>query len=219
MSHRWGHIWGLVGNCVLVCGAVGRRRHKRSEATLPDTCDGFGPGLFWGPQGWECVNGARGGLEGSEVQGWALTRVFGNGTCGCRAGQPQANRAFPLIRWPMEISLGDTTRAMFAPLAHTHRTREPHQEGQGRAPNKEEGHSKAGEATRTAGTGNQNGADGRACTWEAATTKGMAWPASPVATGCQGNPCSIGIRCGVSPAAQTGCLRNKSGSPSGADQP
>ena len=51
---------------------------------------------------------------------------------------------------------------------------------------KEEGHSKVGEATRTAGTGNQNGGDGRACAWEAATTQGMAWPASPVATGCQG---------------------------------
>ena len=46
------------------------------------------------------------------------------------------------------------------------------------------------------GTGNQNGADGRACAWEAATMKGMAWPASPVATGCQGNPCSSGIRWG-----------------------
>ena len=80
---------------------------------------------------------------------------------------------------------------------------------------KEEGHSKAGEATRTAGTGNQNGA----CAWEAATIKGMAWPASPVATGCQGNPCSTGIRWGVSPAAQMGCLRNRSRSPSGADQP
>ena len=75
---------------------------------------------------------------------------------------------------------------------------------------KEEGRSKAGEATRT---GNQNGGDGRACAWEAATTKGMAWPASPVATGCQGNPCSTGIRWGVSPAAQMGCLRNRSGSP------
>ena len=84
---------------------------------------------------------------------------------------------------------------------------------------KEEGHSKAGEATRTAGTENQNGADGGACAWEAATIKGMAWPASPVATGCQGNPCSTGIRWGVSPAAQMGCLRNRSGSPSGADQP
>ena len=52
-----------------------------------------------------------------------------------------------------------------------------------------------------------------------ATTKGMAWPASPVATGCQGNPCSTGIRWGGSPAAQMGCLRNRSGSPSGADQP
>ena len=46
------------------------------------------------------------------------------------------------------------------------------------AADKEEGHSKAGEATRIAGTGNQNGADGRACAWEAATIKGMAWPAS-----------------------------------------
>ena len=81
------------------------------------------------------------------------------------------------------------------------------------------GHSKAGEATRIAGTGNQNGADGRACACEAATIKGMAWPASPVATGCQGNPCSTGIRWGVSPAAEMGCLRNRSGSPSGADQP
>ena len=61
---------------------------------------------------------------------------------------------------------------------------------------KEEGHSKAGDATRTAGTGNQNGRDGRACAWEAATIKGMAWPASPVAQvpGCQGNPCSTSIR-------------------------
>ena len=84
---------------------------------------------------------------------------------------------------------------------------------------KEEGHSKAGEASRTAGTGNQNGADGRVCAWEAATIKGMAWPASPVATGCQGNPCSTGIRWGASPAAQMGCLRNRCGSPSGADQP
>ena len=84
---------------------------------------------------------------------------------------------------------------------------------------KEEGHSKAGEATRTAGTGNRNGGDGGACTREAATTKGMAWLASPAATRCQGNPCSTGIRWGVSPAAQMGCLRNKSGSPSGADQP
>ena len=84
---------------------------------------------------------------------------------------------------------------------------------------KEEGHSKAGEATGTAGTENQNGADGRACAWEAATIKGMAWPANPVATGCEGNPCSTGIRWGVSPAAQMGCLRNRSGSPSGADQP
>ena len=40
-----------------------------------------------------------------------------------------------------------------------------------------------------------------------------------VATGCQGNPCSNGIRWGVSPTAQMGCLRNPSMSPLGADQP
>ena len=84
---------------------------------------------------------------------------------------------------------------------------------------KEEGGSKAKGATRTAGTGTQNIGDGRACAWGAATTQGMAWPASRVATGCQGNPCSSGIRWGVSPAAQMGCLRNRRRSPSGADQP
>ena len=36
---------------------------------------------------------------------------------------------------------------------------------------------------------------------------------------CQGNPCSTGIRWGVSPAAQMGCLRNRRGSPPKADQP
>ena len=63
--------------------------------------------------------------------------------------------------------------------------------------NKEEGHSKAGEATRTAGTGNHNGADGRACAWEEATIKGMAWPASPVAT-AKATP--------AQPASGGGCL-------------
>ena len=61
----------------------------------------------------------------------------------------------------------------------------------------EEGHSEAGVATRTAGTGNQNGADGRACAWETATTKQMAWPASRVATGW-GTP--------ARPASGGGCL-------------
>ena len=65
--------------------------------------------------------------------------------------------------------------------------------------NKEEGHSKAGEATRIAGTGNQNGGDGKACAWEAATIKGMAWPASPVATGARATP--------AQPASGGGCLR------------
>ena len=84
---------------------------------------------------------------------------------------------------------------------------------------KEEGGSKAGEAAKTARTGNPKVEDGRACAWGAATTQGMAWPASPIATGGQGNLCSTGIRWGVSPAAQMGCLRNTSGGPPGADQP
>ena len=46
----------------------------------------------------------------------------------------------------------------------------------------------------------------------------VAWPARPVATGCQGNPCSTGIRWKVSPAAQMGCLRNRRGSPPGGRQ-
>ena len=41
----------------------------------------------------------------------------------------------------------------------------------------------------------------------------MAWPASPVATGCQGNPCSTGIRWGVSPAAQMDCFRKQEREP------
>ena len=58
-----------------------------------------------------------------------------------------------------------------------------------------------------------------ACEWEAATTQRTAWPASPVAAGCQGNPCSMGIRWGVSRAAQTGCLHNTGWSLPGPDQP
>ena len=50
------------------------------------------------------------------------------------------------------------------------------------------GGSEVGEATRTAGIGNQNAGDGGACAWGAATTQGMAWPASPVATGAQPPP-------------------------------
>ena len=42
-------------------------------------------------------------------------------------------------------------------------------------------------------------------------------PASPIATGCQGNPCSTGIRWGVSPAAQTGRLNARTGWPAGAE--
>ena len=83
------------------------------------------------------------------------------------------------------------------------------------AADKREGGKEAGEATRTAGTRNQKVEDGRACAWGAATTQGMAWPASPVATRCQGNPCLTSINWGVSPAAQMGCLHNRRGSPPG----
>ena len=89
-----------------------------------------------------------------------------------------------------------------------------------RASAADKGGSKAGEAAKTTGTGNQKVEDGRACTWGAATTQGMAWPARPVATGCQGNPCLTSIRWGVSPAARMGCLCNRRGGGApGADQP
>ena len=57
---------------------------------------------------------------------------------------------------------------------------------------KKEGRTKAGEATKT---GNQNGGDGRACAWEAATTKGMAChpaPSLPGARATRAQPTSGG---------------------------
>ena len=61
---------------------------------------------------------------------------------------------------------------------------------------KEEGHSKAGEATRTAGTGNQNGADGRA--WRQRQQTG--WPGQPAPSlpGARATP--------AQPASGGGCL-------------
>ena len=44
-------------------------------------------------------------------------------------------------------------------------------------------------------------------------------PPGPVGRREGATPCSTGIRWGVSSTAQMGCLRNRSGSPSGADQP
>ena len=61
----------------------------------------------------------------------------------------------------------------------------------------------------------RGGGDGRACAWGAATIKRMAWPASPVATGCQGNPCSTGIWWGVSPGNSRGNDSSKSTGRSG----
>ena len=51
--------------------------------------------------------------------------------------------------------------------------------------------------------------------------KGDGLASQPLATGCQGNPCSTGIRGGGggAPAAQMGCLRSRRGCPPGADQP
>ena len=87
-------------------------------------------------------------------------------------------------------------------------------------------HSRQGGGAQQGRRGNQNSGNREPewRVWESvrmggSDRKGMAWPARPVATRCQGNPCSTGIRWGVSPTAQMGCLRNRSGSPSGADQP
>ena len=75
----------------------------------------------------------------------------------------------------------------------THRTREPHQEGRGRA-----------QQTRRRGTARQERQPGQGTRMEGMGERAHgrqrqqrgAWPASPVATGCQGNPCSTGIRWG-----------------------
>ena len=68
-----------------------------------------------------------------------------------------------------------------------HRTQEPHQEGRRRAQQ-----ARRRGAARQGGGNQDSRGYGRACAWEAATIKGMAWPASPIATGCQ-DPCSPGI--------------------------
>ena len=108
-----------------------------------------------------------------------------------------------------------------APRSANRQGEEQHRHtGRGSHTKRDEGeHSRQGRGAQQGRRRNQNGGYGRACAWEAATTKGMAWPASLIATRCQGNPCSTGIRWGVSPAAQMGCLRKRSGSPLGADQP
>ena len=83
-----------------------------------------------------------------------------------------------------------------ARAAQQDRTRVPHQEGQ-------EGQQRTGKMSVNGGS----------------DYAGAAWLASPVATGCQGNPCSTCIRWGVSPAVQTSCLHDMGWSPPGADQP
>ena len=101
-------------------------------------------------------------------------------------------RCEPLIRWGQAGGTGGGA-GQGHPGAPTHGGRSnTNTQNTGATPggtrastaNKEEGHIEAGEATRTTGTGNHNGADGRACAWEAATIKGVVWPATPVATGC-----------------------------------
>ena len=80
-----------------------------------------------------------------------------------------------------------------------------------------QGGSEAGKAARTVGgIGNLKDKKGRTYAWEAGAPQGMAPPASPVATGCQGSPCSTGIRLGVPPTAQLGCQHGETGSPPGA---
>ena len=82
---------------------------------------------------------------------------------------------------------------------HRHTKRGSHTKGD------KGGHTRQGREAQQGRRGNQNSgnrepewSNGGACAWEAAT-KGMVWPANPVATGCQGNPCSTGIRWGRLP--------------------
>ena len=87
--------------------------------------------------------------------------------------------------------------ATWAPRSATRQGEEQHrhtERGSHTKRDKGEHNRQGGEATGIAGTGNHTGADGGACTWEAATIKGIGWLASPVATGCQGNTYSTGFR-------------------------
>ena len=87
-------------------------------------------------------------------------------------------------------------------------------------------HSKQGGGAQQGRRGNQNSGN-REPEWRGwesvrmggSDNKGGGLASQPCRYGVQGNPCSTGIRWGVSPTAQMGCLRNRSGSPSGADRP
>ena len=78
--------------------------------------------------------------------------------------------------------------------------------GRGSHTRRDEGeHSRQGRGAQQGRRGNQD-REPEWRGWESvrmggSDNKGMAWPASPVATRCQGNPCSTGIRWGVPPAA------------------
>ena len=85
-------------------------------------------------------------------------------------------------------------------------------------------HSKQGGGAQQGRRGNQNSGNREPewSGWQSVRLKGSDNKGDGLASqprGCQGNPCSTGIRLGVSPAAQMGCLRNRSGSPSGAESP
>ena len=116
------------------------------------------------PRGWQqgrdqpTAHGIVHVVRRCEILVWGGGGAGGWGRSGCAKGAP---RSANTQGW----SNTDTQNARATPGGTRASTAE-----------KEEGHSKAGEATRTAGTGNQNGGDGRACAWEATPIKGMlAW--------------------------------------------
>ena len=99
----------------------------------------------------------------------------------------------------------------------THRTREPHQEGRGRAQRaRRRG---AARQKRQPGQGTRMGGMGERAHGRQRQQRG--WPGQPAPSlpGVRATPPQPASGGGLSPAAQMGCLRNRSRSPRGADQP
>ena len=119
--------------------------------------------------------------------------------------------------------------ATWAPRSATRQGEEQHKHTERGSHTKRDkgGHTRQGGGAQQGRRGNQNSGN-REPEWMVERAHGRqrqerGWLGQPApslaASGCQGNPCSTCIRWGGCPAAQMGCLRNRSGSPSGADQP
>ena len=93
-----------------------------------------------------------------------------------------------------------------------HRTREPHHERQGRAQQTRRGAQQGRRGNQNSGNREPEWRGWESVRMGGRDNKGDGLASQPRRHRVQGNPCSTGIRWGLSPAAQMGCLRNRSGS-------